>query len=269
LPWLCRGPCWFLWRDIRGGIVQDRDYQQTVSSLYFRPFSNLQVSCRIDQDVSLGKDSTRLAYLMRELGIPIHYILFFDTGWEFPQMYNHIKLFEEKFGTKVVRIAYHRSFDEMLMRYGWPSCSGWWCKAAKRDALYKYIRKIKDAVFYIGMTADEPHRLKQNGPVPKKYPLAELGITENEALVYCKQLGFDWDGLYDVFHRVSCRFCPERGISGTRKLRAFFPEIWGDICFRSRYIKGNNMYLHNKSTEQLEARFKEEDRQGLLMEVSA
>lgn len=56
-------------------------------------------------------------------------------------------------------------------------------------------------------------------------------------------------------------------MSGTKKLRQFFPEIWRGICFRSRYIRGNNMYIKSKTTDQLEARFAEEDRQVLLLEA--
>jgi hypothetical protein len=200
---------------------------------------------------------------------PIHSAVFFDTGWEFLQTYNHLRKVEEYAKIRIKRIGYHRSFDEMLMRYGWPSISGWWCKAAKRDSLNKYARLVSkqtksDVIQVVGMAADEPDRCIQNGPYEKRYPLFEWGITEKEALEYCTKLGFNWGGLYDIFPRVSCRLCPERGIGGTRLLRRHYPLIWGEAMYKGRLIDGNNGYVHGKSCDELDARFSEEDRKGWL-----
>lgn len=38
-----------------------------------------------------GKDSTCLLLMMLEKGMNIDYVLFCDTGMEFPEMYEHIK----------------------------------------------------------------------------------------------------------------------------------------------------------------------------------
>ena len=40
--------------------------------------------------LSGGKDSTAMLLMMLERGEPIADIMFFDTGWEFPQMYEHL-----------------------------------------------------------------------------------------------------------------------------------------------------------------------------------
>ena len=211
-----------------------------------------------------GKDSLDLLIEMRERGEDIHSVVTFDTGWEFPHMYAHLAQVEKTLDIKIVRLAYHRSFDELLQRYGWPSISGWWCKAAKRDTLNKYARQVaketgKEVVHCIGIAADETKRLKQNGPFKKRYPLNEWGITEADALRNCQAHGFTWGGLYDVFHRVSCRLCSERGLSGSRLLRRHYPEIWEEIRLKGRCIPGNQGYQQSQTADELEARFQYEE----------
>ncbi len=51
--------------------------------------------------LSGGKDSTAMLLMMLERKEPIHSVVFFDTGWEFPEMYDHIRLIEKITGLKV------------------------------------------------------------------------------------------------------------------------------------------------------------------------
>lgn len=45
--------------------------------------------------LSGGKDSTCLALLMIERGLPIDAVIWADTGMEFPEMYDHIAKVDE------------------------------------------------------------------------------------------------------------------------------------------------------------------------------
>lgn len=60
--------------------------------------------------LSGGKDSTALLLLMLEKNISVHSVVFFDTGWEFPQMHAHLDQLEKYTGVKIVRLAPKRSF---------------------------------------------------------------------------------------------------------------------------------------------------------------
>ena len=62
-----------------------------------------------------------------------------------------------------------------------------------------------------------------------QYPLVEWGMTEADCLAYCRERGFDWEGLYDIFTRVSCWCCPLQSYEEMRKLRRHFPEKWKQL----------------------------------------
>jgi 3'-phosphoadenosine 5'-phosphosulfate sulfotransferase (PAPS reductase)/FAD synthetase len=47
---------------------------------------------KYDCSFSGGKDSTAMLLMLIEKGCPLDRIIFFDTGWEFPQMYDHINM---------------------------------------------------------------------------------------------------------------------------------------------------------------------------------
>ena len=78
-------------------------------------------------------------------------------------------------------------------------------------------------------------------------------MTEADCLAYCKERGFDWDGLYDIFHRVSCWCCPLQSYDELRKLRKHFPEHWEKL--RDWDSRTWRTFLKHYSVEQLEIRF--------------
>jgi len=59
-------------------------------------------------------------------------------------------------------------------------------------------------------------------------------MTEKDCLDYCYQRGFDWGGLYNIFHRVSCWCCPLQSLDELRKLRKNFPDLWEQLEFWDR-----------------------------------
>ena len=69
--------------------------------------------------------------------------------------------------------------------------------------------------------------MSRGGARGERYPLVEWRVTEEEALRYCYGKGFDWGGLYEIYHRCSCWCCPFQRIDELRKLRKHHPELWG------------------------------------------
>lgn len=101
-----------------------------------------------------GKDSTAMLHKMLEKGEQIDEILFFDTSWEWPQMYEHLALVEEKTGRKITRLRPEKPFDYFAFErlpertkriykgYGWPSIKGRWCTRLKQETMDRYIKTI-------------------------------------------------------------------------------------------------------------------------------
>ncbi|NCC53620.1 MAG: 3'-phosphoadenosine 5'-phosphosulfate sulfotransferase (PAPS reductase)/FAD synthetase, partial [Spartobacteria bacterium] len=138
-----------------------------------------------------GKDSTAMVLRLIEEKWPLDEIVMFDTGWEFPQMYDHIAKFEEFTGQKVTVVHPRRSFEEWMLRRkivarkgpqkgkvhrignGWPSPTRRWCTREKCDQIDKHCGH---AIRYIGIAADEIHRTTSANLMsnkPRRYPLVE------------------------------------------------------------------------------------------------
>lgn len=159
-----------------------------------------------------GKDSTAMLLMMLERGMKIDYILFCDTGMEFPQMYEHIERVNsyigEKYGKMVTVLKPSNGFEYGLLHilrkrgkragthgYGWSSMNNRWCTyTLKREPVSKFMKEHgftkANTKMYIGIAADEPKRVHSD-----IYPLFEWGITEAQALQYCYKHGFDWGAV--------------------------------------------------------------------------
>ena len=178
-----------------------------------------------------GKDSTAMLHLLLERGLPIDEIVYFETEWDFPQMADHVALVGQRTGPRITHVLYYRHFNEILSRWGWPKSQGGWCTANKHRTCKKFVQGVHGAkIEYIGFSTDELHRT-QTGWMkerrwPVRFPLIEEGFSEADSLAYCKRLGYHWDGLYEVFDRVSCFCCPKAGKTRRRLIHDNFPELW-------------------------------------------
>jgi len=242
-----------------------------------------------DQIVSFsgGKDSTAMLHMMLEHGEPISEVIFFDTGWEFPEMFDHIERVEANTGLRITRLRPEKPFTYWMFERpivarkgpnkgqvhrignGWPSPTRRWCTKIKTTAIEKHIARWPDPVTCIGFAVDEVHRTRtktqRNGKHPKRYPLIEYDVDEVEALRYCRVLGYDWGGLYDVFSRVSCYCCPLQRIGELRRLRRHRPDQWQAMLKMDRMAPGHNRGFKGYDTvHDLEERFRKETEMQLL-----
>ena len=233
-----------------------------------------------------GKDSTYLVLRLHELGIKMADIVYFDTGWEFPHMESHIAQVEDIIKQKITRLVPRENFDFLLAQkvrtrntqntftgYGWPSANRRWCTGEKRRAMAAYATALTwkgltlPVVQCIGYAADEPKRAENHSKkeVPcfqgYDYPLVTWGITESDALKYCKERGLLWDGLYNIFDRVSCWCCPLGGISRAEKIYSHFPDLWQHMLEMESWLPENHKgrkYAGKYTVSDLDKRFYEE-----------
>lgn len=242
--------------------------------------------------LSGGKDSTAMLRMGIERGLPIHSAVYCDMGpWEFPQMHEHIERLEHDIApVPLVRVK--PRFDPVYQmiekpvvdrktggtyRIGnnWPSPMRRWCTREKSNAIQRYLKTIPGAVSAIGIAVDESHRMQSKEMVRRGikaiYPLVEWGLSEADALAYCRSLGYDWGGLYDNFRRVSCFCCHLQGLSELRRLRHHFAALWAQMLeWDARQDVRHGVGFKGYATvRDLDARFREEDRQLRLPGVAA
>lgn len=219
-----------------------------------------------------GKDSTAMLLMMVEHGIPIDEIVFCDTGKEFPQMYDHIKKVQEYIGREVTILREPGKFDYLMFDhvktkgknkgkkgYGWPDMRARWCTSdIKREPFKRYIKQKygKDYIKFVGIAWDEPKRWNKsiNTNETIAMPLVSWQITEGMALKYCYDHGFDWDGLYMHFDRVSCWCCPMSNQKELFILYHLYPELWEQL--KDMDSRSWNQFKRDYSVLDLEEKFK-------------
>lgn len=219
-----------------------------------------------------GKDSTAMLLRMLEEGKPIDEIIFCDTGKEFPQMYKHIKKVEEyiytNYAMTITILKPEKDFDYHMFEhiktrgknkgkkgYGWATMRCRWCTTLlKNNVINNHLKQYEEEgyVEYIGIAYDEQKRIKD-----KKYPLVEWKMTEKECLQYCYERGFNWEGLYEHFDRLSCWCCPLKNLKELKILYKHYPELWNELKEMDR--KSYNQFRADYSIEQLEKKFYAEE----------
>ena len=189
-----------------------------------------------------GKDSTAMLFMMLDRGMVIDGVVHAQTGYDFPEMIEHIDKVEGMIAPLTidrVDIEFDYWFNHIRSKgprkgtrgYGWPNMKNRWCTALKRQYSIRYTKKTygKDIVEYIGIAADESHRVEKCRKQKwweTQYPLVDWGVAEADALEFCHKLGFDWGGLYERMGRVSCYLCPLSRIEELRIVYEEYPELW-------------------------------------------
>ena len=176
-----------------------------------------------------GKDSTALALLMPE-ATPI----FADTGWEFPQLYQHIEKFERVTNREVIRV---RREDQTLPEYiaerrFLPGHRARFCtRMFKIEPIDKYLVEQGDCELSIALRADETERTGNQTEKPSitiRYPLQEMGIDIWGVLRLC--LEHDLLPRYPVFMaRGGCKGCFYKRRSEVMAMAQLCPEILDEL----------------------------------------
>lgn len=205
--------------------------------------------------LSGGKDSTAMLLILLEKKIKVDHIVFFDTGWEFPEMLEHIDKLEKYISREIIRLKPKIPFDKMFTKYGFASFNYRWCTGRKMNNINKFCRQHKPSTQWIGFSYDEADRIKKT--IGYCYPLIDWKVTEVDALKYCYEKGFNWDGLYKKLRRVSCWNCPLQPLKELKMLWLHFPDYWKKLIEMQKQCKWQ--FRKDYTLEQLDERFRREE----------
>ena len=224
--------------------------------------------------LSGGKDSTAMVIGMIEKSYPIDDIVCVDTTKEFPEMYEHIEKVKKyiiPLTITTISINFDYWFGDHIKTkgkneghkgYGWPDNSTRWCTFLKRDEKIRHYKSCgldrSNVIEFVGISSEESDRtiLSSGDKFEKRYPLIEMGLTGKQALEYCYQKGFDWNGLYKKFNRVSCWCCPLSSLHELRMLYDHYPEFWKELQNMDK--KSFRRFKNDYSVEDLTEKFRKE-----------
>lgn len=178
-----------------------------------------------------GKDSTALALLCTE-ATPV----FTDTGWEFPDVYEHIEKFERQTGREVLRVKREGgSLPEYIQEAKFlPGHASRFCtRMFKIEPYNKFIKQYLPAELLIGLRADEPE-VERVGNLTKmeeltiRYPLRELGLTLTDVIRIClKHNLLPRRGPYEA--RGGCKGCFYKRKSEVQAMAALAPDVLDEL----------------------------------------
>jgi 3'-phosphoadenosine 5'-phosphosulfate sulfotransferase (PAPS reductase)/FAD synthetase len=225
-----------------------------------------QIDPRLKHDVSFsgGKDSTAMLVRMLELGMPVDRVLFAETTFEFPGIYEHIRWMDNwliQHGLKVT-IADRRQLVKAgatttyLDRYGKQQTiqkgqqdprtfedwfigkretgkkldeSRGWPKTIgpcywMRETKYKPLSLLTGDNYSYIGFAADENRQMKALKNPV-YPLKDWGWTEAQCLDYIKKKGIA-KPIHSQFSRTGCFWCPYQSEKSARLVFENYPELW-------------------------------------------
>lgn len=214
-----------------------------------------------------GMESAAMVWLCRaEIAATQGYVVWVNTGKQFPEMQKSISQIEAICGFKVVELTPYITFDEYLferggmLRQGFNDCS----RRMKRKALREHANSLpRPQRIALGFNADEEERGEKfcalNDKPDRKffYPLQDLNIDRAESVKVCERAGFTiLLDMYRKMGRFDCFFCPNQRIAQAEKVMTHYPAQWAEW---KQIEKRKGHSILSISAEAIEARAMQSD----------
>ena len=228
------------------GVVTEDDIQVKMQNIRdeMKKYNNRDSETKYIAMLSGGQDSTAMTLRLLELGKPVDYIIFSDTGLEHDEMYEYLDkldaFFQRKYNKKIIRLYPKNSFehwtfgkntkgDNIGMIRGTPRVSlpCFWRREAKEYPLIRWLKEkgIKDFIKYVGCTSTETERATNMGLYNYEAPLIEWGWTEQDVQTYLKENQME-NKLYQHFLRTGCAVCPKQRIDDKYMVWKHYRKHW-------------------------------------------
>lgn len=201
-------------------------------------------------NLSGGRDSSAMVVKWLEMGNKLDKIIFCDTLYEFPQMYEYLDKLNEYLKRKFDKeITFLKPNDDTLHKWcfeypiqkgenigrlrGLPKAMGMdFCtRELKANVTRDYVKSLSPNKFkndvLIGYTFNEVERGRQSSLSygVSRYPLHEWHFNEPECTNFLKQRGIA-NPLYKYFERTGCFLCPKQSTRSLKALYENYPQLW-------------------------------------------
>ncbi len=176
--------------------------------------------------LSGGKDSVAMALALREYeplmpagwreahphlschpSVPDYEYVYTPTGWELPEMDEHMRNLELLLGRPIVSLPTHSMDDLIQIQKALPNWRMRWCtRKIKIEPFERFIRSIGECVVYVGIRADETGDREgvdydRLPGVTRRFPMDEWGWDIQAVLRY-----LDVHGIV-IPERTDCDVC--------------------------------------------------------------
>jgi len=173
-----------------------------------------------------GVNSTAILALakMKKLLWP-DYIIFSDTGAEWPHTYQYMDYLE----SEEIHITYLTGGDcgltllEYCQKMNFiPSRMNRWCTDRWKVTPVNRFRMAlgMDTKLIIGIDAGESHRAEKHSRIYKSFPLIKMGINRNDCMRIIKEVG------WGVPQKSGCYICPYQRRKQWVELKKFHSDLW-------------------------------------------
>lgn len=182
-----------------------------------------------------GKDSlVTLLIALKAVGkLPI---IFADTGLEFPETLENVRIVRDKYGLELIERSGNAGFWEGFEVNGPPAVDfRWCCKACKLSPVKTLIEETwGTALSFIGQRKYESLKRMQSPRVWRnKNVLCQLSAapiqhwTAMHDWLYLFREHAPYNPLYEFgLDRIGCFMCPSSDLACMRDIAAMYPEMW-------------------------------------------
>lgn len=236
-------------------------------------------------NLSGGRDSSTMVVKWLEMGRKLDKIIFCDTLYEFPEMYDYLQKLNDyikaKFDNEITFLKpeidmFHKwAFEYPIQKgenicklRGLPKAMGMdYCtRELKSNVTRDYVKKLSPQKFkndvLIGYTYNEVERgrLSSLSYGVSVYPLHEWRYNEPECENFLKSRGIA-NPLYKHFERTGCYLCPKQNTKSLKALYENYPNLWQKCKDMERKASELNCVTQTfkplKSLSEYEKAFKE------------
>jgi len=189
--------------------------------------------------LSGGKDSTALAFALRQREPRDYVYICNPTGNELPEMKAHWEKLGRMLESPLVPVGCGKSLDDLIqIQNALPSWRMRWCtRMLKINPTRQWLARNAPCISYVGLRADEDEQERGGiygdiADVTFRYPLREWGWTIDDVYSFLAELGIK------IPKRTDCAWCYDQRIVEWKNLWREHPELY-DLAVQRETQVGN------------------------------